>query len=223
MYIIHPSTSTKVLFRAFYVRLSLSLSLSLSLRLPFILVFARLSTSYLSLSPSPQPFVSAKFWKKLHYIDNAPDLYRDVHFRGRPLTLPEYVIRYHVPKRKVFGTPIEEAMIETPQGFLLPPVLELTIFHLCTEGSRPPALLHSLSLCFSFFAHSFRFSVRSFPSLSLCLFDGAGHRAAGVEVEGIFRVSGPQSLIERLKALFDEGNGIVCAHVSLSLSLDLCV
>jgi hypothetical protein len=81
-----------------------------------------------------QPFVSSKFWKKLHYIEIATDLFRDVHFRGRQLALPEYVIRYRIPKRRVFGTPIEEAMIETPQGFLLPPVLEMTIFHLCAEG-----------------------------------------------------------------------------------------
>eukprot|EP01104_Vermistella_antarctica_P016260 TRINITY_DN5516_c3_g1_i1.p1 TRINITY_DN5516_c3_g1~~TRINITY_DN5516_c3_g1_i1.p1 ORF type:complete len:654 (+),score=153.37 TRINITY_DN5516_c3_g1_i1:208-2169(+) len=76
-----------------------------------------------------KPFVSEKFWKKLAYIEEIPELYRLI---GTRLTLPDLVLKHRsssVKARPLYGIPLAEAVelnVFTSSG--LPIVVEK-----CTE------------------------------------------------------------------------------------------
>jgi hypothetical protein len=78
--------------------------------------------------------LKSKFWKKLNYIDDATELFKLTPFKNSPLQLPESVVRFHLPQKRLFGTPIEDLVVVTPTGIVLPPILIRTVTYLCEEG-----------------------------------------------------------------------------------------
>eukprot|EP01102_Stenamoeba_stenopodia_P010133 TRINITY_DN3020_c0_g1_i1.p1 TRINITY_DN3020_c0_g1~~TRINITY_DN3020_c0_g1_i1.p1 ORF type:complete len:726 (+),score=187.57 TRINITY_DN3020_c0_g1_i1:179-2356(+) len=111
-----------------------------------------------------KPFVSAKFWKKLVYIEDLTAIFQ--YIERDQLMLPETVFMHNatiVKPKPMFGIPLHEVVAHYPSVSGLPPVVEKSIEYVLKRATH---------------------------------------------VEGIFRMSGTQTLVDELKRAFDRGEDV---------------
>jgi len=82
-----------------------------------------------------KPFVSAKFWKKLVYIEDITTIYQFI--ERDQLLLDETVFIHNatiVKPKPVFGAPLHEVVAHYPSLSGLPPIVEKSIEYVLKRG-----------------------------------------------------------------------------------------